>query len=180
MSRKPFKKYQQLIERVDKACRYIQEGYADQIACRKGCAGNCCRIHLSIFAIEALALAYALKKLPGDLAHHIRKKALNTTGFGPCPLLEDGACLMYVSRLFICRTHGLPMRTEYRGRQSVGFCQKNFQTLNSIPDDAVMDLDELNNELAALNRAFVEAYRGPLELGDRLKIGEALLLDVNT
>lgn len=184
MSGTPFKKYQQLLERVDKSCRYIQERYADQIACRKGCAGNCCRIHLSIFAIEALALAHAFKKLPRDLAYHIRKKAVNTTGFGPCPtpcpLLEDGACLMYASRLVICRTHGLPMRTEYRGRQSVGFCQKNFRTLNSIPDDAVMDLDELNNELAALNRTFVEAYRGPLELGDRLKIGEALLLDVNT
>ncbi len=176
----PIKKYRQLIARVDEACRVIQERYADQIICRKGCAGNCCRIHLSIYAIEAIALAYALKKLPRDLAHHIRRKAANISGFRPCPLLEDGACLMYASRLVICRTHGLPMRTEYRGRQSVGFCQKNFRTLNSIPDDAVMDLDELNTGLAALNREFVEAYDGPLELGDRLKIGEALLLNVDT
>ena len=182
MSRTPFKKYQQLIERVDKDCRYIQERYADLIACRKGCAGNCCRIHLSIFAIEALALAHAFKKLPRDLAHHIRKKAVNTTGFGPCPtpcpLLADGACLMYASRLLICRTHGLPMRSEYRGRQSVGFCQKNFRTSETVPDDAVMDLDKLNAELIALNRALLVTYRGPLELRERYKIGQALLLDV--
>ena len=41
-----------------------------------------------------------------------------------------------------------------------------------------MDLDELHNELAALNRAFLRACGGPLGLGDRLKLGEALLLDV--
>ena len=181
MSLTPIKKYQQLIARVDDACRVIQEGYADQIACRKGCAGNCCRIHLSIFAIEAIALARALKKLPRGPARHIRKKAGTPAGFGPCPtpcpLLEDGACLMYTSRLVICRTHGLPMQTEYRGRQSIGFCQKNFQNLNPVPHDAVMDLDAINAELAALNRAFVEAYPGPLELSDRFTIGQALLLD---
>ena len=178
MFRTPTQNYQELIERIDNACRHIQGRYADQIACRKGCAGNCCRIHLSIFAIEALALAHALQKLPRDLAQHIRKKAATTTGFGPCPLLENGACLMYASRLVICRTHGLPMRTEYRGRQSVGFCQKNFRTLKTVPDDAVMDLDKLNTELTALNRAFIETYRGPFELRERYKIGEALLLDV--
>ena len=173
----PIKNYQQLIARVSKTCRVIQERYADQISCCKGCAGNCCRIHLSIYAIEAITLAYALKKLPRDLARHIRRKAANTSCFSPCPLLEDGACLMYASRMLICRTHGLPIRTEYRGRHSIGFCQKNFQTLNPIPDDAVMDLDELNTDLATLNREFVEAYNGPLELHDRFKISEALLLD---
>jgi Fe-S-cluster containining protein len=182
MNLTPIKKYKQLITRIDKACGVIQDRYADHITCRRGCAGNCCRIHLSIFAIEATALARALKKLPHDLAQHVRKKAASTTGFGPCPtscpLLEDGACLMYASRLVICRTHGLPMQTEYRGRLFVGFCQKNFQTLKPVPEEAVIDLDKLNAELAALNRAFVEEYRGPAKLRKRYKIGEALLLDV--
>ena len=84
---------------------------------------------------------------------------------------------MYNSRLVICRTHGLPMRTEYRGKQFIGFCQKNFQNLNPVPDDAVMDLDGLNVELRTLNRSFVEAYSGPLELRDRYTLAEALLLD---
>ena len=144
MTRNSIHKYQRLIARVDNACRLIQEKYAHQIACRKGCAGNCCRIHLTIFPIEAISLARALKKLPGKMARHIRDKARNTKSFGPCPLLENGACLMYASRLVICRTHGLPMRSEYRGRQSIGFCQKNFQNLKAIPNDAVIDLDDLN------------------------------------
>ena len=177
MSLTAIKKYHQLIAQLDEACGVIQEKYADQIACRKGCAGNCCRIHLSIFAIEGLALARSLEKVPRDQAQHIRKKARNTAGRHPCPLLEDGACLMYDSRLVICRTHGLPMRIEYRSRQSIGFCQKNFQNFDPVPDDAVMDLDRINADLKALNREFFETYRGPLELRERFTIGEALLLD---
>jgi Fe-S-cluster containining protein len=171
------KKYQQLIARLDKTCRAIQEDYADQIACQKGCAGNCCRIHLSVFPIEAVSLARALKKLPREMAPYIRDKARTTDNFSPCPLLEDGACLMYASRLVICRTHGLPMRSEYRGHRSIGFCQKNFQNLKPIPDEAVIDLNKLNAELAAANRTFVDTYLGRVELPTRFTIGEALLLE---
>ena len=112
------------------------------------------------------------------MAHHIRVKARNTKSFDPCPLLEDGACLMYASRLVICRTHGLPMRSEYRGHRSIGFCQKNFKNLKSIPDDAVIDLNDLNAELQAVNRAFVDTY--PSQIASRLRftIAEALLLDL--
>jgi hypothetical protein len=177
MSLSCIKQYREFIQRLDKTCRVIQNTYADEIACRKGCAGNCCRIHLSIFAVEAFALAHALNKLPPELSRQIREKATNATGYGPCPLLEDGACLMYASRLVICRTHGLPMRTEYRGHRSIGFCQKNFRDLNPIPDNAVIDLNGLNAELVALNRAFVDSYQGQAELRDRFTIGEALLLD---
>jgi len=178
MTRNSIHKYQRLIARVDNAIRLIQEKYAHQIACRKGCAGNCCRIHLSIFPIEAISLARALKKLPREMAHYIRDKARNTTSFGPCPLLEDGACRMYASRLVICRTHGLPMQTTYRGHRSIGFCQKNFQNLDPIPDDAVIDLDDLNRELASVNKLFVEEFSDRMCLIPRFYIGEALLLEL--
>jgi Fe-S-cluster containining protein len=171
------KEYRDFIQRLDKICRDIQDAYAAEIACRKGCAGNCCRIHLSIFAVEAVSLASALKKLPPEMSGHIREKAINTSRSGPCPLLEDGACLMYPSRLVICRTHGLPMRTEYRGQQSIGFCQKNFQKRKAIPEDAVIDLDGINAELASLNRAFIDEYHGPIELRPRYLIGDALQID---
>jgi hypothetical protein len=171
------KEYQYFIQRLDKACQAIQDTYAAEIACRRGCAGNCCRIHLSIFAVEAVALARALKKLPAEMFGRIREKAINTTRYGPCPLLENGACLMYPLRLVICRTHGLPMRTEYRGRQSIGFCQKNFQHRKTIPEDDVMDLEAINAELMSLNRAFAEEYHGPIELRSRYLIGEALQID---
>ena len=123
---KALRNYRKLVAQVDDACGRIQEAYAGQIACEKGCAGNCCRIHLSVFPIEAISLAIALKKLPREMVRHIQQKARHINSFSPCPLLEEGACLMYASRLLICRTHGLPMRTEYRGHRFIGFCQKNF------------------------------------------------------
>jgi Fe-S-cluster containining protein len=174
---KALRNYHSLIARVDRACRGIQEGYPDQIACQKECTGNCCRIHLSIFPIEAISLASALQKLPRKIASHIRHKARQTSGSGPCPLLEEGACLMYASRLVICRTHGLPMRTEYRGNRFIGFCQKNFRNLHPIPDDAVIDLDDLNYSLAAVNRLFIDQFSDRFRLDQRLSIGEALLLN---
>lgn len=169
--------YRRLIDRVDHVCRQIQKAHAAQIACEKGCAGNCCRIYLSIFAVEAVSLAIALKKLPREMVCHIRQKARHTNSFGPCPLLEEGACLMYASRLIICRTHGLPMCTEYRGHRSIGYCRKNFRNLDPIPDDAVIDLDFLNKKLATVNRLFFNEYSGRIRLSARFSIGEALLLD---
>ena len=85
---------------------------------------------------------------------------------------------MYASRLIICRTHGLPMQIEYRGNRPIGFCQKNFRKLESIPDDAVIDLNLLNNNLAAVNQLFVDEFSGRIGLRPRFSIGEALLLDL--
>ena len=157
------KKYKQLIARVDKTCRVVQEGYAGQIACRKGCAGNCCRIHLSVFPIEAVSLARALKKLPREMAQYIRNKAKTTDNFSRCPLLEDGACLMYASRLVICRTHGLPLvywheETDPPG-YGVMFCEQNFHNADNIDfgPDTTLNMDEVNEKLARINIAFLEA-----------------------
>jgi len=85
---------------------------------------------------------------------------------------------MYASRLVICRTHGLPMRTEYRGNRFIGFCQKNFRNLHPIPDDVSIDLDDLNCSLVAVNRLFVSEFSGRIALSPRFSVGEALLLDL--
>ena len=84
---------------------------------------------------------------------------------------------MYASRLIICRTHGLPMRVAYRGNRFIGSCRKNFRKLDPIPDDAVIDLDSLNNNLAAVNRLFIQEFSDRIDLRLRFSIGEALLLD---
>jgi Fe-S-cluster containining protein len=175
---KALRNYYEFVDQVENNCRRIQERYAEHIACEKGCGGNCCRIHLSVFPVEAISLATALKELPGEVQSHIRQKSRITNSFGPCPLLEKGACLMYASRLIICRTHGLPMRLEYRGNHSVGYCQKNFRKLNSIPDDATIDLNRLNRNLAAVNQLFVDEFSRSIDLHPRFTIGEALLLDL--
>jgi Fe-S-cluster containining protein len=170
--------YRSLVAEVDRLCRRVGVKYASHMACRKGCAGNCCRIHLSVLPVEAASLARSLTDLPTETAGRLRARAVRTTTFGPCPLLEEGACRMYASRLVICRTHGFPMATEYRGRRAVGCCRENFQRLQPIPEDAVIDLDRINRALAEVNRAFVAELEPRRALRPRYFIAEALLLDL--
>jgi Fe-S-cluster containining protein len=178
MALNAFKKYQTLIAEVDRLCRSIRQGYGEHIACIKGCAGNCCQRHITVFPIEAVSFAAALQKLPEKMIHRIRHKARSSTTFGPCPLLEKGACLMYDSRAIICRTHGFPILNSYRGIRTIGFCQHNFKQLPAIPDEALIELAPLNNTLTSINRQFLEETAAPWPYCDRLTIGEALMLDV--
>lgn len=174
------KDYQKLIDEVDRRCHLIVSRNRDQIACIKGCAGNCCRIHLSVYPVEAVSLALALQKLAPQICYRIQSKARNTNSFGPCPLLEDAACLMYDDRAVICRTHGLPVRIEYRGHRTVGFCIKNFKHPSPIPDEDIIDLAHLNRSLAEVNSRFVSEVAFLLAPGRRFTIGEALLMDVRS
>jgi Fe-S-cluster containining protein len=175
---KALQDYQKLIAEVDRRCQRIVGRHRYHIACTKGCAGNCCRIHLSVYPVEAVSLALALQKLAPAMRRRIQHQALHTTSFGPCPLLEDGACLMYDARAVICRTHGLPVRSEYRGHRTVGFCIKNFRHPGPIPEEDIIDLAPLNRSLAEANRQFVGQLACLLPPLKRFTIAEALLLDV--
>ena len=169
--------YQKLITEVDQLCCQIRQTYGNHIACKKGCPGNCCQRHITVFPIEAAVFARALSRLSPELANHIQHQARQSTSFGPCPLLEDGACLMYDSRAIICRTHGYPILSEYNGRRSVGFCHKNFKNLPAIAPDRMIELAPLNQRLAALNHRFVHAVGCRIPAAERVTVGQALLMD---
>jgi len=168
--------YQKLIADVDRRCRRIVSRHRDHIACTKGCAGNCCRILISVYPVEAVSMVLELQKLAPDLRRRIQHKARHTDSFGPCPLIEDGACLMYDARAVICRTHGLPILTEYRGHRTIGFCEKNFQHLPPIPEDDAINLAHLNSSLAAVNQGFVSHFADRWPPDSRFSLSEALLM----
>ena len=169
------KEYKLLLADIDRHCQQIVRRHRDQIACIKGCTGNCCRVHLSVYPVEAVSLYLALHNLAPAMRHRIQDRARHTNSFGPCPLLEDGACLMYDARAVICRTHGLPISTEYQGRRTVGFCVKNFKQLKPIPDEDIIDLAHLNRSLAETNIRFVQKNPNLLPSADRFTLAEALL-----
>lgn len=171
------KEYQNLIKAVDRRCRRILSRQHEHIACSRGCPGNCCRIHLSLYPVEAVSLALTLEKMVPHEQERIQRKARQTNSFGPCPLLEDGACLMYDARALICRTHGLPMATEYRGQRSVGFCEKNFRNLSPIPEEDIIDLNRMNHLLAEANNRFIRDAVPGISPGNRFTVAEALLLN---
>lgn len=160
--------YQALVERVDALCTRTAEAFADQISCRAGCDA-CCR-HLSIFAVEAAALRQALTRLDLAAAELITEKAADTDADGPCPLLQEGLCLLYEARPIICRTHGLPLLMQRDGGTSVDFCPDNFRDLPSIPGSAVIDLERLNTMLATINSLYLQSFPGP----QRLTVAQAL------
>ena len=169
--------YRALLARVDQLAAGITEKFGSQLACRAGCDG-CCR-HLSLHVVEGVALAAALQELPGELVAHIRQRARNAAADDPCPLLEGGLCLLYAARPIICRSHGLPLLIVTGGKRQVDFCPLNFQGVETLPGGAVIDLEQLNTALAAINALFAREAGIELPPGEeRLTIAEALLLDV--
>jgi len=158
-------------------CRRIESDFRGQIACRRGCDA-CCR-HLSLFWVEGVALAQALESLPEPVTERIRERARQSSADGPCPLLDDGACLLYAARPIICRTHGLPLLAGEGAARRIDYCPENFHGIDTLPAGAVIDLDRLNTTLAAVNALFVsEAFHDRLPGPERFTIAEALLLDL--
>jgi hypothetical protein len=164
------------MSRVDELCRRIEESLRSEIACASGCDG-CCR-HLSLFPVEAAALASALQEVPLSDRRRIRERARAALPTDPCPLLEQHQCLLYPDRPLICRTHGLPLLMNRDGIRQVDYCPLNFRGVSSLPGAAVIDLDRLNETLVAVNLCFISAPGPPSLWPERLTIAEALLLEM--
>ena len=160
--------YLALRDRVDELCAGTCRRLAAEISCRPGCDA-CCR-HLSIFAVEAAALAAELETLPALQADLIRRKAAQAGADTPCPLLHEGLCLLYRARPIICRTHGLPLLIAREDGNEIDFCPENFRGLKSIPGADVIDLERLNALLAAINAVYLKTVPDP----ERLTMAEAL------
>jgi hypothetical protein len=168
--------YRNLVAKVDDLCRRITAEYGRHLACREGCA-DCCR-HVSLFPVEAVALAVALAALPAAQAAPIRDRA-RTASATACPLLESGRCLLYAARPVICRTHGFPLITGAGESRKIDFCPENFRGVTSFPASAVINLDLLNTTLVAINAVFVASCPDFRQSGqDRFSIAAALLLEI--
>jgi hypothetical protein len=174
---KSLEQYQQLLQRLDRFCDSVAARYPEQVACRRGC--DACCSHIGVMAVEALSLALACDRLGVKEAAHIRERARGATPHGPCPLLEGCVCLLYGARPVICRSHGLPLLLEEHGLQRVDHCPLNFQGVESLPGDAVLHLETLNQALAAIDLLCLRELGAAADgLPERLSIAEALLLEI--
>ena len=169
--------YLALVAKVDELCGRIEAEFGPHLACRAGCSG-CCR-HITLSWVEAVALNVALRELSAEQAEAVRQNARTAATEGPCPLLIDERCALYASRPIICRTHGLPILTVRDDARSIDFCPLNFQGLDTLPGNAVVDLERLNTLLDSVNRLFIaQCFEQPPAM-ERLSIAEALLLDID-
>lgn len=98
----------EFIDRIEKLYTIIQQvsdelekTHLPRMQCRKGCF-SCCVDDIDVFGIEAENIR---SKYP-----EVLKQSPNAPGM--CAFLDkEGACRIYDARPFVCRTHGLPLRS---------------------------------------------------------------------
>lgn len=170
--------YIALIEKVDLFCTRVKTDCKGSLACRLGC-DSCCS-HLTLFPVEAVHLRLAMAACPEDLRKIIAENAeaqMNNPA-GPCPLLQDGGCLLYEARPMICRTHGYPILVDDGEGKRVDHCPLNFRSGETILRRHILDLDTLNTTLTAINGLFIKEGPGCRELSGRILMAQALLMDL--
>lgn len=165
------KNYRALLGQVDAHIKRVETTYSDQIVCKKGC-DSCCRF-LTLFPVEAFALASAFLEM-NKSDQDIVRAALEKTTTG-CPLLINHQCLLYTARPIICRTHGYPLYFKKKGETLVDFCPKNFKGVTSFPKESLLNLEQLNTLLVAINNQFLESIKTK-PFADRIPMSRALLL----
>lgn len=163
--------YRALVAKVDSFCHSVENTYAQHISCNAGC-DSCCR-HLSLFPVEAHALAAAAAELPPAEAERLRRHVA-VAAPDRCPLLKNGLCLLYNHRPLICRTHGLPLLIKDDSGTRVDCCPHNFTGLETLPGGAVLNLETVNAALVAINAVFVAALTED-DLPERISIAEAVV-----
>ncbi|SCY48892.1 YkgJ family cysteine cluster protein [Desulfoluna spongiiphila] len=173
-----FENYRTLLARVSARCGEIEAALSGHMACRKGCSACC--LNISLFPVEAVSLRLAFDTLSEDQKALALTRAAESSDEGPCPLLDGaGACLLYGYRPVICRTHGLPILfDDGKGNQRVDFCPENLQGLSSLSGDVMINLDPMNQMLAAVNAMFCDELFGTEAPFERLSIADTLYLDV--
>ena len=124
-----------------------------ELACRAGC-DSCCRPGLSVFAIEADAIAAALQRLPPPLRARVRQAAA-VEAPQRCALLVDGECSVYDARPLLCRSHGLAVTVPTETRQAGGVawdhCALNYRGAPP-PAASILDVDAVNAPLSVMAR----------------------------
>jgi len=167
--------YRQLVDRIDALCHGIEAALREHITCSEGCSSCCTAV--TLFPVEAAALAAALDSMPAEQAAAIRDHVAEHASAERCPLLEHHRCLLYAARPIICRTHGLPIMYTENDEQHVDCCPLNLEQCESLPGTAVIDIDRLNALLVAVNALFL-SQSDAQGFPERLTIAEALLGDL--
>lgn len=91
---------QKFYKELDRHISRIEEKNKSRINCRKGCF-SCCKDELEVFGIEA-------ENIKINHAELLNRATPNTKGM--CAFLDtNGACRIYSSRPYVCRTHGVPI-----------------------------------------------------------------------
>jgi Fe-S-cluster containining protein len=152
--------YRQTAAEIEREFERNRELHGERIQCRRGCT-DCCHQLFQITEIEAAMISAGVRELDQEVQQRIRARASGymetrrvmvsqgepeAWGQLPppgsrllCPLLEDGACLIYDHRPLLCRKFGIPLWNPDRpGR--VYACELNFRDGDEISDPALIQI----------------------------------------
>ena len=135
---------------IDRAVAPLEGMHRDRLECRKGCI-DCCRDDITVFEIEAERLRSEHAALLRDGDPHPP---------GRCAFLDaEGACRVYESRPYVCRTQGLPLRwleedqgtmVEYR---DICTLNESGPLITDLQPNACWTIGPTETKLQALERA---------------------------
>jgi len=161
-----FDRYLELVGKVDSFSNSVMRSMSGDIACRPGC-DECCMKSFTVFRVEAANLYAGFLLLePAARRVILQRCGSSDPHLTSCVLLDSGRCMLYAHRPIICRTHGLPLKSErlyINGSPRTALCHKNFTepgSLSRLPKELVLDLDTLNTMLSAVNMLFMKELSG--------------------
>lgn len=133
-----------LHDAIDEAASAIAAQHGRRLRCGRGCSG-CCVDDLTVFEVEAAAI---VRRHPDVLARPPHPT-------GACAFLDsDGACRVYASRPYVCRTQGLPLRwMEDDGCERRDICALNEEgepPVEALPAAACWPIGPAETQLARL------------------------------
>ena len=142
----------QLHAEVDGDAENLARRHGSRLQCRKGCS-PCCLDHLTVFAVEA----ERIRQEQGTL---LRTGSAHPVG--ACAFLDEtGACRIYASRPYVCRTQGLPLLAYEETQEGElleirDICELNRPgpALASLEEEDFWLLGRVELELSRLQREF--------------------------
>ncbi len=160
-----------LLTRVDTFSTRAEAAQRPWLACRMGCDG-CCRTRRTAFAVEVEAIRQHLAtRATAEVDSFRARRETPAVRHGErCVFLsESGACDVYAARPLLCRTHGPAIRTTPATGPGTGlsYCALNFVGLSpaeveaSVPPDAILNLELLNQMLVLINTRHLAMAPGP-------------------
>lgn len=109
---------------IDERCAFLQSRHASRLRCERGCS-PCCVDDLTVFEVEAERIRRSHADLLREAAPHPS---------GSCAFLDgEGACRVYASRPYVCRTQGLPLRWLEQAEDGGGVELRDVCPLNDDP-----------------------------------------------
>ncbi len=167
MPRVVFKRLENLYARMTESYQAISREMG--FSC-SGCPDNCCTSYFQHHTrVEWAYFMKGLERAPAETREKIYARAekyvqasrwMLDRGQKPdlmCPVNENGLCLLYHSRLMICRLHGVPTLHIRPDGQKLEFpgCFRAREKYQHIHDCPRLDRTEFYRELAGLEQAFV-------------------------